>query len=186
MDKSGPRLFLVLLLGFFFLIATEGCHRDLNAAQVTSATANPGPDPPGGNLAPVPNQPPQTAPAPAAQGAVLGVRYQAQPQQSYEQYPPQQYPAQQTYPPQQYPPQQAGPPPPVSEHPEAPAPNYIWPPGYWYWGPAGYYWIPGAWCAPPYYGALWTPGYWGWYHNRWGFYRGYWGLHIGFYGGINY
>src|SRR5882762_6302802 len=176
---------------------------------------NSGPDPANVNMAPVANNQPQPAAAPAPKSAVLGVRYQVQPQQSAEQYPPQQYPPQQ-YPPQETAPpppdqdqayqdaqtaeqldeegeappveyaDQPPPPLPVYEQPEAPAPNYIWTPGYWYWAPAGYYWIPGAWCAPPYYGALWTPGYWGWYHNRWGFHRGFWGLHIGFYAGINY
>jgi hypothetical protein len=185
---------------------------------------NSGPDPANANMAPVANNQPQPAAAPVPRRAVLGVRYQAQPQQSYEQYPQQQYPSQQyppqQYPQQQYPPQETAPPPPdqdqayqdaqtaeqldeegetppveyadepppplpVYEQPEAPAPNDILTPGYWGWAPAGYY-DPGAWCAPPYYGALWTPAYWGWYHNRWGFHHGYWGPHIGFYGGINY
>jgi WXXGXW repeat (2 copies) len=210
MDKLGPRFFLGLSLGFLTLIGTTSCHRDPNFANASSAPDNSGPDPADSNLAPVPNNQPLSAaaPVPASKSAVLGIRAQAQPQQSAEQYPPQQYPPQQTAlpdqdqafqdaqaaeqldqegetPPVEYA-DQPPPPLPVYEQPEAPAPNYIWTPGYWYWAPAGYYWIPGAWCAPPYYGALWTPGYWGWYHNRWGFHRGYWGPHIGFYGGINY
>src|SRR5438270_11971924 len=115
MDNIGPRYFLGLSLGLLMLLPAAGCHRDLNAAQATSASDNSGPDPADANLAPVPNHQPLPASAPAtqraAQGAVLGVRYQAQPQQSYEQYPPQQLPAQQTYPPQQYP-QQTAPAPP--------------------------------------------------------------------------
>ncbi|WP_263366999.1 YXWGXW repeat-containing protein [Edaphobacter bradus] len=75
---------------------------------------------------------------------------------------------------------------PEYEQPEAPAPNYMWTPGYWYWSPYGYYWVPGAWVVAPYSGALWTPGYWYWVGGRYRWYHGYWGLHIGFYGGINY
>ncbi len=78
------------------------------------------------------------------------------------------------------------PPLPTYQQPEAPAPNYIWTPGYWNYAPVGYYWVPGAWVLAPYPGALWTPGYWGVYGNRYRFYRGFWGPHIGFYGGINY
>jgi WXXGXW repeat (2 copies) len=205
MYKQAPRFLLGLSLGFFSLVGA-GCHRDLNATGLAATPDNSGPDPAAANMAPVNNSQPAAAPAPATQGAVLGIRSQAPaPQQSYEQYPPQQaappppdqdqdYQDAQTAaqldeegetPPVEYA-DQPPPPLPVYEQPEASAPNYIWTPGYWYWGPAGYYWIPGAWCAPPYYGALWTPGYWGWYHNRWGFHRGFWGLHIGFYGGINY
>lgn len=205
MNKLIPRLLLGLSLGVLTLVGAAGCHNDTGAVNAATVPDNSGPDPADANMAPVDNNQPQPAP----QGAVLGIRYQAQPQQVAASYAP------------QYPPQEAAPPPPdqdqayqdaqtldeldaegetqpveyadepppplpVYEQPEIPAPNYIWVPGYWYWGPAGYYWIPGYWCAPPYYGALWTPGYWGWHHNRWGFHRGYWGLHIGFYGGINY
>src|SRR6185437_15612454 len=81
---------------------------------------------------------------------------------------------------------QPPPPLPTYEQPEAPAPDYIWSPGYWSYAPVGYYWVPGAWVAAPYYGALWTPGYWGFYGGRYRFYHGYWGLHIGFYGGVPY
>lgn len=84
--------------------------------------------------------------------------------------------------------QASAPPPalPTYDQPEAPAPNYIWTPGYWGYAPAGYYWVPGVWCSAPYYGALWTPGYWGFYNGFYRFHRGYWGPYIGFYGGINY
>jgi hypothetical protein len=100
MDNLGPRYFLGLSLGLLMLLPATGCHRDLNAAQTASAANNSGPDPADANLAPVPNNnQPRPASAPQTQGAVLGVRYQAQPQQSYEQYPPQQYPSQQTAPP---------------------------------------------------------------------------------------
>ena len=80
------------------------------------------------------------------------------------------------------------PPPPLPEYeqPEAPAPNYLWTPGYWGWVNTGFFWVPGVWCAPPYYGALWTPPYWGFYGRRYLLHRGFWGRHIGFYGGINY
>ncbi|HEY6377036.1 MAG TPA: hypothetical protein VIX90_16065 [Edaphobacter sp.] len=75
---------------------------------------------------------------------------------------------------------------PVYDQPPAPAPNYLWTPGYWSYAPVGYYWVPGAWVAAPYYGALWTPGYWFFFGNRYHFRHGFWGPHIGYYGGINY
>ena len=203
MNKLVPRLLLGLSLCVFTLVGAAGCHSDTGAVNAAAVPDNSGPDPANANLAPVDNNQPQPAP----QGAVLGIRSQAQPQQVAQSYAPQ-YPPQQAAPPDQDQAYQdaqtldeldadgetqpveyaAEPPPPlpVYEQPEIPAPNYIWVPGYWGWGPGGYYWIPGYWCAPPYYGALWTPGYWGWYRNRWGFHRGFWGLHIGFYGGINY
>lgn len=81
---------------------------------------------------------------------------------------------------------QAPPPLPTYDQPEAPAPDYIWTPGYWYYAPAGYYWVPGVWCAPPYYGALWTPGYWFFSRGVFHYHPGYWGPYVGFYGGINY
>lgn len=78
------------------------------------------------------------------------------------------------------------PPLPVYDQPPAPAPNYLWTPGYWSYAPGGYYWVPGAWIAAPYTGALWTPGYWSVWHHRYGYHPGYWGRHIGFYGGVVY
>ena len=80
----------------------------------------------------------------------------------------------------------APPPLPVYEQPPAPAPNYLWTPGYWNYAPAGYFWVPGAWVAAPYQGALWTPGYWGAWNHRYGYHPGYWGRYVGFYGGISY
>ncbi len=81
----------------------------------------------------------------------------------------------------------AAPPPlPVYDQPPAPAPNYLWTPGYWNYATAGYYWVPGAWIAAPYAGALWTPGYWGAWHHHYGYHPGYWGRYVGFYGGISY
>lgn len=80
-----------------------------------------------------------------------------------------------------------GPPPiPVYTQPYAPAPNYIWQPGYWQWGPGGYFWVPGTWVAAPAVGLLWTPGYWGWNNGAYFWNAGYWGPTVGFYGGINY
>lgn len=75
---------------------------------------------------------------------------------------------------------------PVYVQPPAPAPNYIWEPGYWAWGPGGYYWVPGTWVAAPSVGLLWTPSYWGWQNNAYFWHRGYWGPTVGFYGGVNY
>src|SRR5215469_11906794 len=75
---------------------------------------------------------------------------------------------------------------PVYEQPLAPAPGYIWTPGYWGWATGGYYWTPGVWVAPPSVGLLWTPAWWGWNNGAYIFHAGYWGPTVGFYGGINY
>ena len=75
---------------------------------------------------------------------------------------------------------------PVYEQPLAPAPGYIWTPGYWAWATGGYYWVPGVWVAPPAVGLLWTPPWWGWNNGVYVFNEGYWGPTVGFYGGINY
>jgi hypothetical protein len=206
MQTFALKFLLGLSLGITIAFAgVTGCRQD----TVTAASNN-SPDPAAVNMAPVNNahpaplaqpvafssQPTQVAqqtappppdqynppppPPPAGQNMANPDNGAYQDAQAYEQLdeegqaPPAEYADQ--------------PPPQLPEYdqPIAPAPNYIWTPGYWYWAPAGYYWIPGAWCAPPYYGALWTPGYWRWYHNRWGFFPGYWGPYIGFYGGINY
>jgi hypothetical protein len=75
---------------------------------------------------------------------------------------------------------------PVYVQPLAPAPNYMWQPGYWAWGPGGYFWVPGTWVVAPAVGLLWTPGFWGWNNGAFFWHRGYWGPTVGFYGGINY
>jgi len=77
---------------------------------------------------------------------------------------------------------------PVYVQPQAPAPNYIWAPGYWAYDSffADYYWVPGTWVVAPTPGYLWTPGYWYWNSGQYVYSDGYWGEHIGFYGGINY
>jgi hypothetical protein len=80
----------------------------------------------------------------------------------------------------------APPPIPFYVQPIAPAPGYIWTPGYWAYSPDGYYWVPGVWVLAPYVGALWTPGYWGWGDGLYLWHEGYWGTRVGFYGGINY
>ena len=80
-----------------------------------------------------------------------------------------------------------GPPPlPYYPQPYAPAPDYIWTPGYWAYGPYGYYWVPGTWVLAPAFGLLWTPGWWGWEAGFYRWHHGYWGPHVGYYGGINY
>ncbi|MGA9854675.1 MAG: hypothetical protein WBR29_05295 [Gammaproteobacteria bacterium] len=80
-----------------------------------------------------------------------------------------------------------GPPPlPVYPQPYAPAPGYIWTPGYWGYGSYGYYWVPGTWVLAPAIGLLWTPGWWGWEAGFYRWHPGYWGPHVGYYGGINY
>src|SRR5260370_22704649 len=99
MDTLGPRFFLGLSLGFLTLVGAAGCHRDPNFAEAASAPDNSGPDPADANLAPVANNQPQPAAAPPPKTAVLGVRYQAPPQQRAQQYPPPQHPPPQTAPP---------------------------------------------------------------------------------------
>jgi hypothetical protein len=71
------------------------------------------------------------------------------------------------------------PPAPMQEAvPVAPAPNYVWAPGYWYWYGADYSWVPGRWLAP-------QPGYyyvgarWGYRGGRWAFAPGGWSLAMG-------
>jgi len=75
---------------------------------------------------------------------------------------------------------------PVYEQPYAPAPDYIWQPGYWAWGSYGYFWVPGTWVEAPQPGYLWTPGYWGWNDGGYSWHDGYWATAVGFYGGVNY
>jgi WXXGXW repeat (2 copies) len=75
---------------------------------------------------------------------------------------------------------------PIYAQPPAPAPNYIWTPGYWAWGPNGYYWVPGTWVAAPAPGLVWTPGYWSFDNGAYYWNAGYWAPQVGFYGGIDY
>jgi len=96
MNKLIPRLLLGLSLGVLTLVGAAGCHNDTGAVNAATVPDNSGPDPADANMAPVDNNQPQPAP----QGAVLGIRYQAQPQQVAASYAP------------QYPPQEAAPPPP--------------------------------------------------------------------------
>src|SRR5271170_6349520 len=88
MSKLFPRYFLGLSLGIISLagaVAISGCHKGVEPAAIPD---NSGPDPTDANMAPVDNSQPQAAPVPAPQSRVLGVRSQAQPQQSTEQYAP--------------------------------------------------------------------------------------------------
>ncbi len=195
-------------------VAISGCTQEVEPAAIPDnngpdpADANMAPV---GNSQPQAAPAPQPA-----QGRVLTTRSQAQPQQSSEQYAPQAAPLQNeaytaaqtaqpgdTYDDYDYnaPPAEAqvdagqqaleeatAPPPPlpVYQQPEAPAPNYLWTPGYWGYAPRRLLLDPRAWCAPPFYGALWTPPYWGFFGGRYILHRGFWGTHIGFYGGVNY
>ena len=72
--------------------------------------------------------------------------------------------------------------------PPAPAPNYLWTPGYWAWGPNGYYWVPGTWVAAPAPNLYWTPPYWSAASTGLGFAfnQGFWAPQVGYYGGVNY
>ncbi|HEX4650447.1 MAG TPA: hypothetical protein VH250_02975 [Granulicella sp.] len=206
-ERAERILFCVIAAAGLGVIAMVGCHR--NAAPTAAsesagnAAANTGPDPAQANLAPV-----------SGSGAtqVLGQSQQAPTSESSQEYMQQQAaPIERQAPPDPgagyqdqggYTDQDADagyqatltdeqaseppPPLPVYDQPEAPDPDLIWTPGYWAYGPYGYYWVPGAWCEPPYIGALWTPGYWGYYGGRYRFHHGFWGPHIGYYGGVNY
>ena len=206
--RVGERVLLgVIAAAAMGVIAMVGCHRTAPPAaaseSVGGSATNSGPDPAEANLAPVKG---------GNSTQVLGQSQQGATTQSSQEYPQQQAaPIERQAPPDQgqgYPgdqgaydqdaeagyqatltDQQASEPPPplpVYDQPEDPDPNDIWTPGYWAYGPGGYYWVPGAWCAPPYVGALWTPGYWAFYGGRYRLHHGFWGPHIGYYGGVNY
>jgi hypothetical protein len=212
LPRPCKRYVLIFAIGIASLAgitSITGCHK---APDADIAANDSGPDPADANMAPV-NGTQQQAAAPvqrAVPARVLPARQENESQQRAEEYPQtgtqadaptdQQQPQPSTQDPtydQNYENQvDAGqqaleadePPPPLPtyQQPEAPAPNYLWTPGYWSYAPVGYYWVPGAWVLAPYPGALWTPGYWAFYGNSYRFYRGFWGPHIGFYGGINY
>ena len=42
----------------------------------------------------------------------------------------------------------------------APAPGYVWTPGYYTWNGRAYVWAPGAWVVAPWQGARWEPPHW--------------------------
>ena len=68
-----------------------------------------------------------------------------------------------------------GPPAPIVEQRiVAPAPDYVWQPGYHRWASNSYVWVPGTWARPPYRRAHWVEGH--WVHTRHGYYweQGYW------------
>ena len=75
---------------------------------------------------------------------------------------------------------------PAYVQPPAPAPNYIWTPGYWAYANGGYYWVPGTWVPAPSPGLLWTPGYWAADNNTYVWNQGYWAPQVGYYGGVDY
>lgn len=51
--------------------------------------------------------------------------------------------------------------------PVAPAPDYIWAPGYWSWNGGVWIWVGGHWHAPVRPGHVWVHGYWGGHgHHR--------------------
>ena len=81
-------------------------------------------------------------------------------------------------------------PPPIPDYPQppAPAPDYVWTPGYWAWNASesNYYWAPGTWARPPRPRLLWTPGFWALSNGVYAFTAGHWGSRVGFYGGVNY
>lgn len=55
----------------------------------------------------------------------------------------------------------------------APAPGYIWAPGYWYWYRGGYVWISGEW-LPPRVGYVYVGPRWAHTYNGWAFSSGGW------------
>lgn len=62
----------------------------------------------------------------------------------------------------------------VQPMPPAPAPGYVWQPGYWSWDGVKWVWVPGTYVVPPYPGAVWVGGHWvprghgwTWVDGRW-------------------
>ena len=61
----------------------------------------------------------------------------------------------------------------VEQRAVAPAPNYIWVSGYWWWNQPSWVWAPGYWC-PPRYGYGYVPSSWYWAGGSWWFGPGGW------------
>ena len=173
------RLTLAILLAALIIGAAT--------AQDSSSSPDPGdtgPDPALANLAPVDASAPQPV---SAQPAPPDQTYTQQQPAPDAQYPPAALTAD-GQPADETDDQAADPPPPLFDYgqPPAPAPLYIWCPGYWAHGRGDYFWVPGRWVLAPFYGALWTPPYWDWEGDDYVFHPGYWGTHIGYYGGVDY
>jgi hypothetical protein len=56
----------------------------------------------------------------------------------------------------------------------APAPGYVWIPGYHRWTGNEYVWIPGRWVLPPRAGATWVAPRYVQVGDAWVFHKGYW------------
>ena len=70
---------------------------------------------------------------------------------------------------------QIGPPRPrVERRVPAPAPGYVWTPGYQRWDGRAYVWVPGAWVRPPRPHARWVPARWVHRRGGWMFVEGHW------------
>ncbi|WP_255653997.1 YXWGXW repeat-containing protein [Corallococcus sp. EGB] len=63
----------------------------------------------------------------------------------------------------------------VESQPPAPAPDYVWAPGYWYWGANGYEWVSGTWMEPPRPGLVFVSPHWVRRGPSWVFVGGGWG-----------
>ncbi|NOK19769.1 YXWGXW repeat-containing protein, partial [Corallococcus carmarthensis] len=63
----------------------------------------------------------------------------------------------------------------VEAPPPAPAPDYTWAPGYWYWGINGYEWVSGSWMEPPRPGLVFVSPHWIRRGPSWVFVGGGWG-----------
>ncbi|WP_208726391.1 YXWGXW repeat-containing protein, partial [Corallococcus terminator] len=69
---------------------------------------------------------------------------------------------------------QAPPPLRVEVQSAAPAPDYTWAPGYWYWGNNGYEWVEGSWMEPPRPGLVFVSPHWTHRGSSWVFIGGGW------------
>lgn len=63
----------------------------------------------------------------------------------------------------------------VEAPPPAPASDYVWAPGYWYWGANGYEWVAGSWMEPPRPGLVFVSPHWVRRGLSWVFVGGGWG-----------
>jgi hypothetical protein len=62
----------------------------------------------------------------------------------------------------------------VETPPPAPAPGYVWTPGYYNWNGGSYVWTNGAWVVPPHHHHHYVAGVWVHDHHGWHRREGHW------------